>query len=310
MALSAAPAARAADEKAYTLDYRAEDGCPSREAIVEQLGSRSRRLVETRRGGIPVSISLTHAGTRYEGRSRVALPDGVRVRSLDGATCEEVADALTLIVALNLDPDAGSDVSAADRQPDAPKPEPPPAPKPAPAPGLQWRAALGGGVGVRGGAVPNPGPALFAFAEADSEHSGDGIAPSFRLSLAHVSGEQRGLEGTGEFSWTAVALEACPLRAPDHGVWSVRPCAAFEVGGLHAEGRNVTLPRSPTRLWLAPALLARGAWRITPLLRLEANLGASFPLTRPTFSFDTGERLFQVPAAGVHAGIGVAGVIE
>ena len=94
MALSAAPAARAADEKAYTLDYRAEDGCPSREAIVEQLGSRSRRLVETRRGGIPVSISLTHAGTRYEGRSRVALPDGVRVRSMDGATCEEVADAL------------------------------------------------------------------------------------------------------------------------------------------------------------------------------------------------------------------------
>jgi hypothetical protein len=306
--LLAAPSVRAADEKPFRLDYQAAAGCPSREDLIAKLRSRSRRLVESRAAETEVSIALTRAGERFAGRSRVALPDGVRVRSLDGATCEEVADALALIVALNLDPDAGSDDSAPDQQPNEPNPTPP-APEPAPPSTAHvWSAVLGAGLTLRSGVVPNAEPGFYAFAEADSE--GEGVAPSLRLAVARVTGEKRGAAGTGDFAWTAVSLEGCPLGTPARGAWRLRPCAAFEVGGLHAEGRGLTLPKSPTRLWLAPALVARGTWQPTPLLRLEATLGASFPLSRPSFVFDSGERLFDVPAAGFRGAVALGVVLH
>ncbi|MEJ7734549.1 MAG: hypothetical protein WKG00_35805 [Polyangiaceae bacterium] len=61
------------------------------------------------------------------------------------------------------------------------------------------------------------------------------------------------------------------------------PCAALELGRMHAEGYGVTNPGEAARLWSAARVGVAGGMVASPWLALRMRLEAVVPLRSPRF---------------------------
>ena len=133
------------------LDYQASPGCPDEAAFLNRVRSRTgrARFVGPAARARRFSVTIDAGASGATGRVVVVETDGVEhTRHLDAGTCEDVADALGLIVALAIDPRASSAPSPPPPEPAAagephppgdsalpsPSATPAPAPSPLPAP--------------------------------------------------------------------------------------------------------------------------------------------------------------------------------
>src|SRR5262245_12764730 len=94
----------------FRVEYSAERGCPDARAFSAGITGRSDR-VRIGSGGETTTfhVDLAHRDQRFVGQIRIAPPHAPeRARAVDGESCAEVADALALIAALALDPEARS----------------------------------------------------------------------------------------------------------------------------------------------------------------------------------------------------------
>ena len=100
--------------------YRAPAGCPDAEAFTDRVRARRRPAQDSRTPTARrLEVRIEQRGGRAIGHLRVVgADDALAQRSIEAATCGEAADALALIAALTLDPDAAE-------QPVRPAPEPP-----------------------------------------------------------------------------------------------------------------------------------------------------------------------------------------
>jgi hypothetical protein len=291
--------------------YRSSEGCPDGVAFLARLGERA-PLARLAGGGdridFVVTLSAHPAGS--QGRLERQTQGGtVAIREIEDTSCDNVADALALGLALALDPEstAQNPTLTATRPVPAPPVEPAresapsSAPRqrtfpasvgpPAAPPAWQWL------VGIEAGAMinlfPSATPSAAAFVELDRSRAG-------MLSGVSVRGGAVGLVSSSEQVqlWIAAAyLEACPLRLGEK--LSVSACSSLDVGAIRASAG-----RADTALWVALEANGRVRGWVARRLALEAWVGAEVPVRRYQV-VDASGTLFETGRAGLSGGLGV-----
>lgn len=335
-ALALVPRAALAEEHPrFRLVYEARaEACPNAQSFLGQIRERTSRprLAEDGEPASLVTVGLRAMGDgRVEGSVTIRDAEGnagpgrappeasaQEERSVDGASCVEVAKALALVVALVLDPDAKrGEVLPPTLPPPPQRPEPPSTPV---ARARGHRPVFGAvlGAGIIGGIGPAAAPLGRVGLEVGLEVEPDAVegAPGSASSPSRASSSARGpvvtwlplarltLEGaltssaldagTHRYSWWTFALQTCPLQT-HVGRFVGSPCLGFQ-GGLH-RGATEGIPTSGSRseLWLAPEGLARIAYALSPELAVELEGAAVVPLRPTRFFLAPNRTLHQVP---------------
>lgn len=342
-ALAGPAAAQSAGAGPIALRWAAPEGCPDRDAVaarVEHLlggppGAADRRL------DAAGTVEVIPRGYRLE---LVVSSEGAEsTRVLQGVSCESVADAGALVIALAFDPEAvtaqeikraeaeGGPPGAAPDHQEAPHahaepvptagliripvpiPAPPPRPvTPPPAPPRRSLLSFGGFVSLSGdaGALPSVAPGVRAGLSL-----GIGafrVEPAFEAWPSSKSALP-GRPGAGaELRLLAFSLDACRRVLPwDEGVTAAAAfgCAGFEIGELHGAGFGVASPASGGALWAAPKASLRAELSLATWAAITIDIGVAIPLDRRRFVLDlaAGRAVVHEPSpVSGRAGLGVA----
>jgi hypothetical protein len=205
---------------------------------------------------------------------------GQRELEEPSADCRELDDALALMIALIVDPDAAMRAPA----PPQPKAEPPPPPPPslrppirAPSPPSEpWRFTAAASFVVGASLLPgaNAGAALHAAIDAPS------LPPIVVRGSLWPSDQQRNGERGAQLWLVTGGLSICPR------VWRFALCGGVELGRMAGDGfgfdRSQHSASFVSYVTLEPNLVVP----ITPRIDLLASIGAWFPLVRPRFVFE------------------------
>lgn len=320
------------------IEYLAPAECPGATSFLDEIRKRTSRVSvhESGAGAGGMQISIAAREDRFIGSlMRRSANGGVSTRSLEAASCVEVASALALIAALALDPDADTSASPATvLSTSTPEPVPsaspsirvagatsesaaapvnPPHPRhPIETQPDRSRASwwLGAHWGMDLGTVA-PGTTF------DSELSilvawrgaRGGWSPAVRLSGYYAPREYEGDVGRAKLRWYGARMDACAFFPRFGGRIEAAPCAQVGAGALHAEG-IAERPKESARAWVDIGLSARGRLLLTSWLAIELQAGLVAPLTRPTLEFvQNDEVLYRVPPLGGRFSLGVAGKI-
>jgi hypothetical protein len=311
-----------AEPEPIRLHYTAPAGCPTREAFVGRLKTRTTKFREALEGEVArvFTVELASTGDAAKGRLTVGATDGSSAtREVRAATCEQVEAALALVVAVAIDPQALLDPAP----PNEPEPRPPTPAAPAPPPASPasaeitrppegsrpvadrrpYHLAMGLRWDEMSGITPLLRPVLRPFVEWGM--GGRTVAPSFRLSFAwtrnaHVAAGTN----AADVSWYAARVEGCPLRIGSEAL-SLAPCVTFDAGALRVAGENPAVP-ARTRPWLSAGLDARATARLWRWLFAELEAGAAAPWIKDRWVFADGTELHTAPPVAVWAGAGLA----
>lgn len=299
----------------YELDYSVEDGCPDFEGFVAQISQRVRNAKHApEHADLHFSVRIVRRGAEWRGEVDLGA-DGVP-RDVAGATCDSVASALALIVAVAIDPTIVLDLPApapAERTPPrrAPQSDDLDEPrKPSSQPSSRALGLLGGGGSVASGPGPTPLHGWHVFGEVEPEGR---TGPALRAAFSRASsGAVEVGSGSARFVLTTARIEGCP-GAVATGDLLLTGCAAAEGGAIHAEGLARTAlaePGSVTRPWGELGVATRFSWVIASTLRLEVFGGVAAPLTRRAFVFENPrEVVHQAPLLIGRAGVSLAAEI-
>jgi hypothetical protein len=161
---------------------------------------------------------------------------------------------------------------------------------------FEGSASLGAHVlDATGGAGAAVGP--YFFAALARVHPGV-FAPELRAGLSYASrtipDPNPENEGTATFTWWRGEVEACPLRFTLARTVHARPCASLRAGAIVSEGHGTRNSVTSTNPWGELGASALMEWDVVDPLRLEAEAGLGFPVTRKTFEFQglTADRLY------------------
>jgi len=295
--LAVASSAGAQDARPIAIWYRSANGCPDGDAFVRSLAARSvhGRLAQVG-DAIDFVVTLGADTTGSRGVLERQTETGtVAIRRVDDASCEQVAEALSLTLALAASETAsGSTTDTTSPPAAAPSPAPTPAPppiievsspvRPRAAPPQAPRGASWS-IGADGLLAGGIAPGLLAGANVLVElELGSGVLrPAFRAAAFAAYGS--GSRGGEDVSVRLLGgrLEACPIELRSEPI-ALRPCIALELGELHSERGGAT-GRSDRGLWAASEGAARLAWSLARSFGLEAQVGLLIPWTR--YAFDS-----------------------
>jgi hypothetical protein len=296
--------------------FDAPADCSTGEAFYQGVRSRTDRVRRAEAGetGTELGVRVTKTSGKVHGELDLIGEHGESDRRVvDGETCDEVVEALSLTAALALDPTARV-------EPARPVPATPKAASPAPAPclpaprsptfpssfelGLHARAALA--------SVVTPGFSLggLALATLRPVASSPG-GPSFGFGVGHLS---NGFAASGDEATepevatrlTSVMLRGCPLRFAATAWLGVEPCIVGKGGFLEAEGVGLSNPESVVRTW----------WSLGAEVALEIGVGRGFvvelapsldvPLVKRRFTTgEPPEPAGETPTVSAGAGLGI-----
>jgi hypothetical protein len=273
-------------------------------------GARSGQADEPTR---TFTIRIDGTAPSMQGRLSVVHLDGrSSTREVSGESCNDVVDALALITAVDIDPDAAR--AAPSEQPVLP----PPAPAfdeqraptvdwvPASESGPSWHLAAGIEPSVIARVAPQSLVGLPVFVELTRASSAS-WAPSF------VLGFERTLDSTTEsqvgdavFDLVEGFAQACTLLRGWERFWA-GPCTRFEVGALQAAGKggkSLISARPDSGPWLAFGLAGRADFRLAGPVHLGAQIGLGIPLVRYDYRFDPGPSFGEAKPWSWRAGLG------
>jgi hypothetical protein len=314
------------------LTYEAPQACPDEVSFVERIRARTTRARIARPGEAARVFDVRlDGGPPFSGSMTVTDVDHSEgARHVQADSCDEVADALALVVALAIDPRASAQPATA-----PPILVPSPSPRPHPVStgrdkrpwGRAPRASLAERFGERTPKNATAAPSTQSlFAGADlavtsgvapdsmvgaSPYVGwraistTAFAPSIRIALVRAtSSTGAAASGSAGFLWTVGRLDACPVA------WAVdrlraTACTRLEAGTLEAAGGNVQAPQTRLRAWFAAGPLARMEWSFLGPVFLDAEATALFRATNDRFYFIPDTTIYQVPIVGMGAAVGV-----
>jgi hypothetical protein len=324
---------------AFRLAYDAPTGCPGAESVAAAIQSSSAKAHPAADAEPAIDllafVTVTEGG--FLGVLRIRRPDGTETtRGVPAATCAEAAQAMTLIAAIAVDPDAAvaapgttsnpgdldggatpgaASTESVDKEPTPAEPEPKPAERkasnqrPVRASSRKrdrpWQLGATAGVGIIGAMAPTLSPD-FALGLGAGTTSRTLVSPWVRLS-AHLA-ESAAVNsadgnGTARFERLAGRLTGCPLMGQMGLAASpvvLRPCLLFEAGRLRASGSNAPNHKDVSLGWTALGATLRGELVLFGPLTLGLEAGALFPLLRDSFYFDPDRQnvVHQVERAG------------
>lgn len=319
----AEPAAPATSDEAIRLVFRAPSGCSSAPQFAAHVQRRSKRiqLVGSGEGNLRVLIVelQRRSDAAFRGVVTVAEPDGTtRTRRLQAKSCEEAVDALSLIAAVTLDPDAALALPEPEPEP-AVREEPPrsrvsrasPHPSRAAAaatatnvaaPRHRFSAGLSAALLLEMAPSPVFGATAWIAVELETRAV---FAPLLRLGVTHA--ERRGIveaAGKANFAFTLPSLEVCPLRL-GNARFGIRPCAFVSAGLLQVWGSAPARGQTRARFYGQAGGSLGAGLRLTQALEMVADGRAGLALRRDQYGFD-GIAFFETPSAGFSVNVGAA----
>jgi|GEM_PF-2673109 len=299
---------------ALELQYEAPDECPPRSAVEQA----ALRLAE-RMPRMPV---VAHVFIAKEPNGYLAhVRTHAGQRTLQDVSCSSIAEAIEVLLALALDPDARvgrSDGSSAAPTPpmgSTPAPNVPPAPPMASGPAhippvVHPGAPVSGNGRHAGAAYAGPTSVQTERVQSDSDSAflgvllgvergalpqlaevftiGGGIAVTNRLRIGETARYWRessqavpGTSAGGVFSLWALASTACVTATQTPPL--VRLCAGVEIGRLSAASFGVRNDGSGGSLWLAPLAALEASLPASDWLSLVLAAEVGLPLVRRGF---------------------------
>jgi len=312
--------ASAGAARADTLTLDAPEACASQAGFVAGVRARTPLAAFGPGSGgrtfhVVISAAPPGGPEPWRGALEVTDPVGAKTRrDVDGTTCDEVASALSLVVALTIDPNAATMAAPVPLSaPAAPPPTPPPPPpaihevplpprrlpplatRAAYAPRLVVEAVLGGGVA--------PGPTFGAGVDLGVAREGSGNPLALTLAgHARASVEKTLLSAATPSADTVRALAVvslCPLAAKI-GSTRTELCAGIGAGVARFEGEGAATPSAKLRFWshVEGALVATVPLGTALFAAVRGSL--EVPLTRD-------ELVFVRPDVFVHRAAPIAG---
>ena len=293
---------RASEAGALTFSWQAPAGCPSRDDLRAKIARLLGGDIRVPQGGDIKARAVVAHGQTWSLAIETELAGRPGRRSIEAASCQDLADATALIIALMIDPNA---VAARATQP-KPVPATPPA-ETGPAPQKE-RRAMQYLLGIHGagsyGTLPSVDVGLGG---------GIGLAGRrWRVELRGTYGLRRDQKAMaaappgayGQFNLTAAALAACfNFR---WGGLVLGPCADAELGVVSAKGVNVSESFPAQTLWSALGAGAYAAIPLGPHFSLPLHVDVLAPLRRTEYVVkNVPSRVFKAPAVGVRLSTGI-----
>jgi hypothetical protein len=329
--------AHADDTEPVSLAYQAPPGCPTEAEFFARLRSRVPRLRPAQRGEearvFTVAVSVGPAGAAAHVRI-VDRGGHEAARAIESASCEDVATAAILVIALALDPKA--------RPPAPPIPsglprEAPPAaaagtfavpssPPPASATPASPQATLPAhrergqsrpparrpfrlGAGVDAVALAGVAPGVLGGIKSGVSiaRAGDALfSPSLRLALVLAGpGEDQAGAGHAQLTHQGGRLDVCPLRATLGPPIAAIPCLTLEAGVLSASAAGTRQARRQSVPWTAGGAVVRLELGPIEALLVEVEAGLAAPFRRYAFYFSPDTFVYEVPRAGFRGALGL-----
>jgi hypothetical protein len=309
LALAALAFAGSARAEPLRVSYEAPRGCPNRSEAQTILAKRTRAiLVEP--GDLEASTRITieaAVGGPFAGTLESPDADGIpRTRTISGASCADVVDALAVIAAMHAPPETKEET---------PTPTAPSAPSGGPdaarAQGSPPRSSTTLSIGFQGGLLvgpmPNAAPRGEIVGAVGLRSAAGGIvhvSPRGRLSFG-LSKNSTSISGFGtDFTLVEAGLDACPLLFGGETI-GISPCLRTELGSLTVATDDFVGARARSGLWLAVGGLVVATANVASALYLELYGGIMTPLRRDRFFVEPSTTLQRVAASAFVAGAGV-----
>jgi hypothetical protein len=294
------------------IDMDAPAGCSDSILLFEAVHARTARARIAQEGedAILVRVRLTRAGSRVRGELRVIDEQGeTDSRRVEGSTCDEVVQALSLTAALAIDPSA----ILAPPPPSPPPPLPPPPqpsalpPEPPPEQPPQ-SSGLELGAEAMVAEVVSPrvsfGGAVYARW---AWINGDVWNPSVGISVLYLRNDVFESATKAEVNFAAVALTGCPLAWRVGQAFHVEPCLLALGGSIMATGRSVAHPDRAERFWWSAGGSLRGGVSLMGGFGLVFEAGITAPLAKRRFVTTAPDRVVgETPPVSTLAAMGMA----
>lgn len=310
--------------------YSAPRACPSSQEILEQVAAYTTRWKLAAEGDDArrFELRIERRASAYVGRLVVHEASGeISRREIDGETCEDTALALSVAVALAIDPNASIGTPLA---PPAPIDEPPALELAPPGPPVvlpsttrsdrpvgratepsRSRSPFVVAVGARGEAntaVSDTLGVVDAYAEVEWSQASAHLSwlrPALRIGVRHAFSRRLVVGLTrAEVDWNAGYLELCPARFALAKPLTVEGCLGSNVGVLSAEARDIPGSTPTRRAWLDYGALGGLRWQIHRQLFLEGVVAVWAPVTRDRLRVEPDGVVTEAPHAGISAGFG------
>lgn len=304
------------------VDYRAPATCPSRDQFLANIRRYTAKwsLLETGTATRELTVVLDGPAGVARGTLEISAGERKTRRVVTGPSCEAVARALAVVVALVIDPaaaisdrqDAPPPVEVPESQPPASPPVVPEAPSsstpidqtsprrvrpPAPPHRPPRAAAPSSGFSLElreelsYAVVSRPLVVLGAFADYELPSWADigrrtGVTflgrPSLGLGFRQSLPRSIGLPGgSTEFLWSAASAHLCPVRLRlAEGQLHVVPCIEWSTGVLRAESRGIPLAQGTSKRWFDASATVLGMWRLAGPWVATLSVSLVVPLTR------------------------------
>jgi hypothetical protein len=283
------------------LRWNAPDSCPDDGVLVSAVENLlGRRLADGEQQQLSVSIHVHGTPGGFAAKLVLTNAGGSEERFLEHPDCAKLVDAVALVTALAIDPEAVRARQSQQEQVVPPLSSQPPAPPPSPAPPPQVAAPTTVRV-ASSNASPPPTPPARALVMGVHGLIGAGSLPGVRPGFgAELGVRQRWFVAQAVARFWASGSADVPDAGPASvemrlvswgvrgcglmpaGAWLVRPCVGADFGDLSGIGQNVANARA--RHDLLPSLeaglaVAYARWQAAPL----AGLALGVPLSRPSF---------------------------
>jgi hypothetical protein len=291
------------DSESLNLAWDAPSECPSRTQVLAEVARLLGGTIPSPRGGAVAARAQVEHGQGWSVAITTRHAGQTGRRAIETGSCQEVADATALIIALMVDPDA----VAAHAQ--DPKLDQPPSTAVATPPKPTTKArAIGLLAGIHTQASLGTLPGLDVGVGAGLALTGQrwrmelrGTYGLRRDQVAHASAPAG---ADGQFSFVGGALTGCfnlGQDAVDFG-----PCADAEWGVVSAKGVGVSVGFPARTTWVALGAGGYVAVAIGPHVNIPLHIDILAPLLRPEYVFkDVEGRVYQAPPVGarIHTGI-------
>jgi hypothetical protein len=286
--------------------------CPARNVVLERIfaqgvAARIGDWVPERhaKAKLAVEVEVVGEGPRFRADLRLRDADGESTRSFSAASCDALADATALIVAVTLDPVGVANLHAGIERPESepePEPEPEPRPKPEPPPldepppidltlsasdetePSSWPDELRVGVSIHAGGGWGP---VAAFSGALGGRLAL-LGPRWRVEAGGRWATPRRIEADGAagvfdaWLFEARGCFAAKLRRLDFPL-----CPGVEIGSVRGRGVPPTLTSTRRGFaWVAPSLSQGLNWAPVERFAIGVELGLVVPVTRGRFVVD------------------------
>ena len=290
------------------LSWSAPSGCPAAAAVLAEVKRNLADSGEARAPFVAVASVDRPVEGMWHARLRVEARGGTVERQFDAESCEAIASAAALIIALSAGPGG-----------DAPPPEPPQgatisgearsgaAQSGRAPPEDHWRlsqlSVMVNAV-IDGGTMPG-NPAAGVEAAAGPLWT----APGWRLRLLAGAGffptqQMTYLQGDVDIWLLTVSGRGCVAAAPAR--FEIGLCVGGELSAMHsADPHTSRAVKEGTQYWVSPVGSAMASWRVSSRGAIFGRAEVAVPGTRRTFQTSDNADLYRVRAVAARGALGL-----